>query len=275
MKRFVKVLAIVLCLSMFSPSVMTNIGIETVEAKTKTPKLSKTKVEIPETYSARINLKNADSGYIKWSSSNKKVATVNKHGKIKGLKHGKTTITAKYKNKTYKCKVTVLKYGKKYISSEIIGEVDGFSIIKYTNESECDINITISDKYYDEDGYFLREYTRNISCLKNSCAISYYQAGGEHIIKSILVAVIDDISKIKPTYEINTDNEYYNELTYYITNNTSKDVQCKLFILFYDNDGSIVKFKDFNTVSLPKDEIMRATQRIDKNIEKVDIFVIP
>ena len=41
MKRFFQALAIVLCLSMFTPSIMPIVGIETVKASIKTPKLSK------------------------------------------------------------------------------------------------------------------------------------------------------------------------------------------------------------------------------------------
>lgn len=45
---------------------------------------------------------------VKWSSSNKKIATVKK-GKVTAFKVGKCTITAKVKGKTYKCKITVKK----------------------------------------------------------------------------------------------------------------------------------------------------------------------
>jgi expansin (peptidoglycan-binding protein) len=49
---------------------------------------------------------------VKWSTSNKKVATVSKKGKVKAKKAGKATITAKLGKKKYKCKVTVLKKDK-------------------------------------------------------------------------------------------------------------------------------------------------------------------
>ena len=49
---------------------------------------------------------------IKWSSSKKKIATVNKIGKITAKKEGKTTITATSKGKSYTCKVTVKKASK-------------------------------------------------------------------------------------------------------------------------------------------------------------------
>ena len=47
------------------------------------------------------------SGTVKWSSSDKKIATVSSSGVIKGVKKGKATITAKAGKKTYKCVVTV------------------------------------------------------------------------------------------------------------------------------------------------------------------------
>ena len=48
------------------------------------------------------------SGTVKWSSSNKKIATVSKKGVIKAKAFGKCTITAKSKGKTYKCRIKVI-----------------------------------------------------------------------------------------------------------------------------------------------------------------------
>jgi hypothetical protein len=68
--------------------------------------LDKKKIVIQEGVIKRIKLKNA-SGKVKWSSTNKKIATVTSKGKIKGVHEGTAYIVAKYKNKKYKCKVTV------------------------------------------------------------------------------------------------------------------------------------------------------------------------
>lgn len=46
-------------------------------------------------------------GKVKWSSSNKRVATVNSKGKVTAKKKGTAKISAKVGGKTYKCKVTV------------------------------------------------------------------------------------------------------------------------------------------------------------------------
>lgn len=53
----------------------------------------------------------------KWTTSNKKVATVNQRGKITAKKPGKTTITAKIGKKKLTCKVTVKKAPKKATAS--------------------------------------------------------------------------------------------------------------------------------------------------------------
>lgn len=58
----------------------------------------------------RLELKLAGipSREVKWKSSNKKIVTVDKNGKIKGIKAGDAIVEAIYKDKTYTCNVTVL-----------------------------------------------------------------------------------------------------------------------------------------------------------------------
>lgn len=51
---------------------------------------------------------------VKWSSSNKKVATVNSAGKVKGISKGTVTITAKMDSLKYTSKIKVYKYPKTY-----------------------------------------------------------------------------------------------------------------------------------------------------------------
>ena len=72
-------------------------------------KLSKTKLSLKVGKSKTLKLKKGAKsiGRVKWKSSNKKVAVVSSKGKVKAKKAGKATITAKYKKKSYKCKVTV------------------------------------------------------------------------------------------------------------------------------------------------------------------------
>ena len=72
----------------------------------KTVKLNKSKLTVQTGKTTKLKLQNTKKK-VKWSSKNKKVATVNSKGVVKGIAVGKTTITAKCDKKKYTCKVTV------------------------------------------------------------------------------------------------------------------------------------------------------------------------
>ena len=82
-------------------------------ASKKAPKLNKTKVTLTITKkktkpTVQLKVKNAAGRKVKWTSSNKKVATVSKKGKVVAKKKGVAMITVKVKgSKTLRCKVTV------------------------------------------------------------------------------------------------------------------------------------------------------------------------
>ena len=71
-------------------------------------KLSKKSVTITKGKSVTLKLKGTKKKP-KWSTSNKKVATVSKKGKVTGKKAGNAKITAKVGKKKYVCKVKVVK----------------------------------------------------------------------------------------------------------------------------------------------------------------------
>ena len=75
-------------------------------SKKKVITLSRKSLTMEKGQTKTIKLKGASAKKVTWSSTNSKVATVSK-GKIKAKKVGKVTIIATYKNKKYKCKVTV------------------------------------------------------------------------------------------------------------------------------------------------------------------------
>lgn len=79
----------------------------TVKAAAKKISISKKSATLKVGKKLTLKLKNAKASKVKWSSSKKKVATVSKKGVVKAKKSGKATITAKYKGKKYKCKITV------------------------------------------------------------------------------------------------------------------------------------------------------------------------
>ena len=70
------------------------------------PRLSKSSisVNVGKTQTLKVD---GTKQKITWSSSNKKIATVSSKGKVKGVKKGTATITARVGSKKYNCKVTV------------------------------------------------------------------------------------------------------------------------------------------------------------------------
>lgn len=129
MKKFKKSLCVILaCLMLMSVAAVAPVSVSAVKsksakktssAKKKTKKkskkkktkkvkckLNKKKISIVRGNTYKLKLKKAKAKKVKWKSSKKSVAAVSK-GVVTAVKAGKTTITAKYKGKKYKCKVTV------------------------------------------------------------------------------------------------------------------------------------------------------------------------
>lgn len=71
-------------------------------------KLNATKKTIYTGNTYKLILNNSTEA-VTWKSSDKKVATVNKNGTVKGISKGTATITATSKGKSYTCKITVKK----------------------------------------------------------------------------------------------------------------------------------------------------------------------
>lgn len=109
----------------------------TVEAASvKINKKSKTIYE-GNTYNLKIT---GTKKKVKWSTSNKKVATVDSKGKVKAKSNGKATITAKVGGKKYTCKVNVklLQFDNTFynlkdaaISYKYVGKIKNYQDFKY------------------------------------------------------------------------------------------------------------------------------------------------
>ncbi len=85
---------------------MTTLLIPAFQASAASAKLNKTKIVLAVSQTYALKLKGTNKA-VKWSTSNKKVASVTKKGVVKGVKKGTAVVTAKVGKKTYKCKVTV------------------------------------------------------------------------------------------------------------------------------------------------------------------------
>jgi dipeptidyl aminopeptidase/acylaminoacyl peptidase len=69
--------------------------------------INKKRVTLTAGTSVRLRVKGVSAKKVKWSSSKKSVAVVNKKGIVKGKKAGRARIIAKVGKKKYKCVVTV------------------------------------------------------------------------------------------------------------------------------------------------------------------------
>lgn len=144
------VLAVIVASCAFEP----DIG----AAKAK-PKLNKSKVSIKIGQKYRLKVKHYKKK-VKWSTSNKKIATVKK-GLVKAKKKGKCTITAKAGRKKLKCKVTV-KARAKFKFDDFWVDNDCFSCRIKNNtkhklyvSSECFISDNIDNSYgYETNDYY-------------------------------------------------------------------------------------------------------------------------
>ena len=113
---FKKTAAVMLAFAFMAASIGVPPTQTTESAAASKIKLSKTKLSLALGKSTTIQLKNVkkkDADKIKWTTSNKKVATVSpKNGSakttVKGVSIGKASIKAKLDKKTYTCKVSVV-----------------------------------------------------------------------------------------------------------------------------------------------------------------------
>ncbi len=96
-------------------------------------KISKSKVTIEVGKSTTLKITGTNKA-VKWKTSNKKVATVSKNGKVTANKYGTATITATVDNKNYTCKVTA-----KYDNDIMLMNTYNWIVSDLWNDSFCDI----------------------------------------------------------------------------------------------------------------------------------------
>ncbi len=133
MKKFLSLLLmLVLCLSLAAPGI----------SYAATIKLTKSKLElnVGDTYTLKLS---GASGTVKWSSDKKTVATVSSKGKITAKSTGKATISATYKNKKYKCTVTIVD---KVVTVTVTNLLSSDEISEFLGEIDFQ-DVTVNDDY--------------------------------------------------------------------------------------------------------------------------------
>ena len=136
-KLLTLMLTLLLCISLLEPCI--------IYGATTKLNMSKLTLNVGEAYTLRLT---GASGTVKWSSSNKNIATVSSKGKVVAKAEGKTTITATNKSKKYKCTITI----KDPIVEIILGAFifDDTSIDDYIKEYENEYLNYIAIKPYSD-----------------------------------------------------------------------------------------------------------------------------
>ena len=282
LKKMKNVINLVLCFAMLISVIQ--ITPQNVYAAKKI-KLSKTKVTLyvgEKDYLDLYDGKNQVLG-LKWTSSNKKVATVDSVGHIKTLKAGTTKITVKYKKKKYICKVTVKDALKNHVSYELIDipenkELDrnNYKAIKIMNDNDAAIKIFFNCKRYDENEFFLREET-----------ICYTVNANDYIIAPILynehikmkMERVNKANSIDIEYNISDsyiDNENHRECRDIIFT-SKKSESASYSILYYNGNNELILINN-NGVYVPSNERVKKTisypieLKDEYDIQRIEIF---
>ena len=225
----------------------------TVEAASK--KINKTNITIGVGSTYKLKIQN-NKKKVKWSSSNSKVAKVNKNGTVTGLKKGTVTITAKVGSKKYKCKVKVTKtptfktnIKKAYLDKDGDYVVEGY--VKNQTYTKLD-NTRITVTLYDKKGKKLDETSRYIDYMdargqwkvkvkiyvgKNANVASYKTtvSGGYFTRSRYNPNITAKVKKLKK------DGNSYSTTVKYTNKNNAKLTSMYATYAFYDKKGNIVK----------------------------------
>lgn len=179
---------------------------------------------------------------IKWTTSDKKVATVSKTGNVKAKKQGSATITATTGTKTVKCKVFVYKKTKevqnriklkKYILKNGTETKDGYKMISgYTSTTVDEIKI--------ECGVFYESKTDKLIFVS-----LFYFDDGNMIVNMPISVGNDDKAKVQCYMETT------NKSSYFLSQKTIsiKDYTINKSIKFKDKDSENCTKDGINTLS--------------------------
>ena len=115
------------------------------------------------------------SSKVSWSSSNKKVATVSKNGKITAKKVGKAIITAKVGNKKYKCKINIVRQEPDFFAYLAdYNTRSNYFEVNFLNQSNKSVTIYSSGAKVMHVAY--KAYDRNLRMKKRSVVVKPHKS---------------------------------------------------------------------------------------------------
>lgn len=238
MKRKILAFVMAVTLSLSAVEVIPQLN-DTIVVEAATVKLDYKNFVLRPGWYIENKLKGAKASKVTWKSSNKKVATVNKKGKITGVKKGKATIIATYKKKSYKCTIKIVDdIGRDDFLSQTKNG-DKFSLVDTNEDSEWIEDLGEScvydnGKFYydvlnwtDEAGaYYMAPYLRGIDIGSTYKAVT--NAYGdcfsiEYVKDGDVFSVYYANAKHTPVYCVNanyTDGKFqFNRCFYFDENN--------------------------------------------------------
>lgn len=238
MKRKILAFVMAVTLSLSAVEVIPQLN-DTIVVEAATVKLDYKNFVLRPGWYIENKLKGAKASKVTWKSSNKKVATVNKKGKITGVKKGKATIIATYKKKSYKCTIKIVDdIGRDDFLSQTKNG-DKFSLVDTNEDSEWIEDLGEScvydnGKFYydvlnwtDEAGaYYMAPYLRGIDIGSTYKAVT--NAYGdcfsiEYVKEGDVFSVYYANAKHTPVYCVNanyTDGKFqFNRCFYFDENN--------------------------------------------------------
>lgn len=293
------ILSVIILTSTVIPSNFNILCPETVQAAQKV-KISKSKITIKEgdktyLYLTVDGLQLIDNGNsVKWSSSNKKIVTVNKLGRIQGISEGTATISAKYNKKTYKCKVNVKQKfdadeAKSKITFTPIGTDNTF--YKVTSIYDMPAYVTANYKIVDKDGVTISKSSTGVlatswgdSYIKipssngdQTVQLSYSYSDRSSVSKDKYDNLLNSIQIIK--FEDITGNDIMGHgdtwdfiYNVYIKNTSSKKVSGSIGFLVYDDNGELLpcQANSHAYINLDPDETVKQTIEVLQEVKDID-----
>ncbi len=223
-----------------------------VQAKGKI-KLKNSKVTLTVGQSKTLKVLNTKKK-IKWTTSNKKIVTVSKKGKIKAKKKGTCKIYARVGKKKLTCKVTVKPKKKekkktttnknKYANNvtwKSYGTDDGVVILVKNNYSYT-VGVDIDCLFYDSNGNLLEKSSDSNYALESGreCALFAWNSSSNWSTHKINLKVLDAKNIITNAPKINTTFNVGNEnVMIKAKNNGIKVFSTEIAVVYYKNNRVI------------------------------------
>lgn len=219
---------------------------------------------------------------------------VTNYGHIEALKHGSVKIIAKYNNKNYVCKVTVKDALKDHVSYELIDIPENAysgqynKMIKIVNNNDVTVNVNISIKQYDKDGFYIRQNTNDYIVNKNTYIIALMEYNNGRVIDFNNPIQYDEQLKIslRSVNRANSIDIKYNISDQYIDNGwIYRDIvftspitkSAKYSALCYNSSGELTRIVT-DYVYVPANEKVKKKDGYNLNfkdkydIQKINIY---